>query len=107
MIEITGTEKQVAWASDIRARFIANAEKLIRETEQEIRDDIEDEVGDDWIEKDKARLNKYQTRTTEILNEVSCAGWWIEYGQGDADCVIRKFDSVKRGVAIGGVKKIS
>lgn len=107
MIEITGTENQVAWATDIRAKFIANAEKLIAETEQDILDDIEDEVGDEWIEKDKARLARYQTRTAEILDEVSSAKWWVEYGRGDADCVIREFDHVKRGIALGGANKIN
>lgn len=107
LAELTGTEKQIAWATDIREKFTAAAKKLINDTEQEILDDIEDEVGDDWIEKDKARLAKYQTRTAEILNEVSRAGWWIEYGRGDADVVIREFDNVKRGIAFGGVKRIS
>lgn len=107
MIEIIGTEKQVAWATEIREKFIANAEELIKETEQEILDDIEEEVGDEWIQRDRAKLARWQTRTAEILNEVSRAGWWIEYGQGDADCVIREFDSVKRGVALGGVNKIN
>lgn len=97
LAEITGTEKQVAWATDIRAKFIANAEKLIKETEQEILDDIEDEVGDEWIQRDKARLARYQTRTPEILNEVSRAGWWIEYGRGTAHDVIGNFDLAKRG----------
>lgn len=107
MIEITGTEKQVAWATDIRAKFIAKAEALIKKAEQDILDDIEDEVDDEWIQKDKARLANYQARTAEILNEVSRAGWWIEYGQGDADCVVRKFDKVKRGIALGGAKCIA
>ena len=116
MIEITGTEKQIAWATDIRAKFIANAEALIAEEVrlQEKRMAKATETTGDKLDKLNKRIEKYatiiekyRTRTAEILNEISRAGWWIEYGQGDADCVIREFDAVKRGVALGGVNKIN
>ena len=116
MIEITGTEKQVAWATDIRAKFIASAEALIAEEvrlQEKRMAEVAETTGDKLdklnkrIEKYAAIIEKYQTRTAEILNEVSRAGWWIEYGRADADIVIREFDSVKRGIALGGFKKIS
>lgn len=116
MIEIIGTEKQVAWATDIRAKFAAAADALIAEEVQLQEKRIAKTAGTSGdkleklnkrIEKYAAIIEKYRTRTAEILNEISRAGWWIEYGQGDADCVIREFDSVKRGVALGGVNKIN
>ena len=106
MIEITGTEKQVAWANDIRAKFIANAAKKAAYWQDEIDWCIEDEdtEGAEWA---KGKLEQHTRLTTEILNEVSRAGWWIEYGQGSADYVIREFDAVKRGANFGGVNKIN
>lgn len=104
MIEITGTEKQIVWATDIRAKFIAAAAKESAYWEGEIAGCIEDEdsEGAEWA---KGKLEKHNRLTSEILNEVSRAGWWIEYGQADADCVIRKFDAAKRGVSVGGAKR--
>lgn len=106
MIEITGTEKQVAWATAIREKFIANAAKESAYWDDEIAGCIEDDddEGAQWA---REKLAKHNGLTAEILDKVSRAGWWIEYGQGDADCVIRKFESVKRGTALGGVKRIA
>lgn len=105
MIEITGTEKQIAWATDIRANFIANASKKTAYWERELAGCIEDD-DDEGAEWAKGKLEKHTRLTAEILDEVSRADWWIEYGRGDADVVIREFDAVKRGVALGGVNKI-
>lgn len=104
MIEIIGTEKQVAWAIDIRAKFITNASKVTKYWADEVDGCVEDgdAEGAEWA---KSKLEKHNRLTAEILDEVSSAKWWIEYGRGDADFIIREFDKVKRGVALGGVNK--
>lgn len=116
MIEITGTEKQVAWATDIRAKFAAAADALIAEEVRLQEKRIAQTAGTSGdkleklnkrIEKYAAIIEKYRTKTAEILDEISSAKWWIEYGRADADVVIREFDRVKRGVALGGVTKIN
>lgn len=106
MIEITGTEKQVAWATEIRAKFIAAADKIKAEWQDDYDGCIEDGDAEmaDWA---KGKLEKHNRLTAEILDEVSSAKWWIEYGRADSDVVIREFDAVKRGVALGGVNKIN
>jgi hypothetical protein len=105
MIEITGTEKQVAWATSIRETFTASAAKEAAYWEDEIAGCIEDDdaEGAEWA---KEKLEKHTRLTAEILDEVSSAAWWIEYGRADVLFVIRTFENVKRGIALGGEKKI-
>ena len=91
--------------TDIRAKFIANAAKKSAHWRDDIAGCIEDDdsEGAAWATEKLEKLNRL---TAEILNEVSRAGWWIDYGRADADIVIREFDSVKRGIALDGSKRI-
>lgn len=72
MIEITGTEKQVAWANDIRAKFIASADKIAAIWQDDVDGCIED--GDtesaEWAQ---GKLDKHNRLVAEILDEVSSA----------------------------------
>ncbi len=71
MTNLKGTEKQVAWAEDIRAGQIRQMEKYIRDWELRIeREGIY--PGYTWIlEKHKEAL--------EELRQVSEAKFWIEH----------------------------
>ena len=102
MIELTGTEKQIAWANDLRERFIEDAAKTTKMWKDDLAGCIEDgdTQGEEWT---RERLEKHTRIVSEILNEVSRAGWWIDFGRGDAINTKEKFCSAKRGATFNNI----
>ncbi len=87
--ELTGTEKQVAWANTLRQKFISEAEKSIAEYEEKLNHKHFEENPD---KKDKALVildAMHQALDTRLLKETSARFWIDHQYDGSAEKFLR------------------
>ena len=76
MKELTGTEKQIAWANDIREEMLRIYENALAAIDYEIDDEDNDE---DTIEEFKSERAKLAAEFDEIISGQDSAAWWIDH----------------------------
>lgn len=72
--DLTGSEKQIAWATDIRQKFVeASREHLLRVI----------------VKFPAGYTAQYLSRAGEILAKQTSSGWWIDNQHKDAYAIMR------------------
>jgi len=75
MKELTGTEKQIRWAEDIRTGIVDIYNRALAHIDYNLSD--EDDAS--YIEEFTQRRERYVRQFAEILDTKTSAAWWIEH----------------------------
>lgn len=75
MIALTGTEKQIKWAEEIRAKFCSEAEALLQKMNE--RSEIDIATGKVSREKVEITLARMESGIA-LVNQQTEAKYWIE-----------------------------
>jgi len=75
MKELTGTEKQIRWAEDIRAGIVDMYNHALAHIDYNLAD--EDDAS--YIEEFTQRRERYVRQFSEILETKTAAAWWIDH----------------------------
>lgn len=81
---LTGSEKQIAWAEQIRSAYINWMDKAVEEIDEDIAD--ENNVPED-IEELKERKASMIASFSTIVETKSSASWWINNRTTDPQVV--------------------
>lgn len=76
MKQLTGTEKQIRWAEDIRSGIVNMYEGALAHIDYELTDDG---LSEEEIEAFTQRRERYVREFAEILDSKTSAAWWIDH----------------------------
>lgn len=76
MKQLTGTEKQIRWAEDLRSRIVDMHEHALAHIDYELSDDG---LSEEEIEAFTQRRERYVREFAEILGAATSAAWWIDH----------------------------
>lgn len=80
MKNLTGSEKQIAWANEIRANYTRWYDLAIADLDDDIADTENDEETIEDLTEQKDRIVSAFAR---ILDEKTSAAWWIDHRASD------------------------
>ncbi|NNM75088.1 hypothetical protein [Enterovirga aerilata] len=74
---LAGTPKQIAWAEEIRAAALAEAERVYPQKKVEAMRTVARLLKGENGDKERARLARYDAAMAKLTTETS-ANWWID-----------------------------
>lgn len=76
MKQLTGTEKQIRWAEDIRSGIVNMYDGALAHIDYELSDDG---LSEEEIEAFTQRRERYVREFAKILDAKTAAAWWIDH----------------------------
>jgi len=84
MTKLTGSEKQVKWANEIRDRIMSKMEYAFTVNANVVNNENVDEGGNAVMQKNIIAYEPIR----EALNDIAKASWWIDRKNSDVNDVI-------------------
>ena len=94
MTNLTGSEKQIKWAEDIRARCLDKFQDRIADLNGTIEEAIE--IEDQEWEESLTKKRDAAMEVRGVLETVSSAAWWIDYGRSSVEGLVTDYRWFKR-----------